>query len=677
MRLARGGTAPGRRSEGRSCKRAAVRRRCLSRCYGAEYTVPVSTDPGFPSIDDRVAKLSTAIRELTAAGEHRRAALACVELGQTYETALCNLTAARAWFTRATRLIERELPCLEQGWVAIAALGCDVDDPAVLLSAAELALERARRFGDVNLETKALADAGLAHVQSGRIAEGMALLDESMALACGPARASDAAARSVCSFFTACYHAADFARANSWTGPLKQHGLIGSKSGETIFLSSHCDSVQATLLMELGRWGEAESLLLSSIEAFESVLPIPAWHPAIALADLRVRQGRLGEAELLLLGKDQAPQALLPAARLHLARGDAALARAAAQRGLRGFAGDRLRAVELWIVVVEAALALGELEAGARAADELAVRTQALELDVPTLVARAALARARVALGRGDAEGALKLLEPSLSRLDPAESPWLCALGELGLARAHDALGDHAAATVAARAARGLLASLDVTLGPDDARLLEQLSAPATPGPTSLPTPTARLERSERWWSVSCGSTSVRLPDGKGMRYLAELLARPWVEQHALDLVDRIEGIDAEARLDRRVLKSAGPALDARARADYRERIEELRGAAAEAMERAELEVAEAMQAELDQLVAELARAFGLGGKDRPVGSAAEKARLNVTRAVRSAIARIHEALPEFGANLDRQVRTGIYCAFEPGPGAVRWHVQS
>ena len=83
-------------------------------------------------------------------------------------------TAARAWFLRATRLIEDEPPCIEQGWVAVAAMGCDVDDPAVLLARAELALDRARQFGDVNLETKALADAGLARVQAGRVAEGMA-----------------------------------------------------------------------------------------------------------------------------------------------------------------------------------------------------------------------------------------------------------------------------------------------------------------------------------------------------------------------------------------------------------------------------------------------------------------------------------------------------------------------
>ena len=107
-------------------------------------------------------------------------------------------------------------------------MGCDVDDPAELLARAELALDRARRFGDVNLETKALADAGLARVQAGRLAEGMALLDEAMALACGPADDVDTVGKSVCSFFTACYFAADFDRAGSWAGVLRRHGLIGT-----------------------------------------------------------------------------------------------------------------------------------------------------------------------------------------------------------------------------------------------------------------------------------------------------------------------------------------------------------------------------------------------------------------------------------------------------------------
>ena len=231
--------------------------------------------------------------------------MACVRLGQTLAFGLGNLTASRAWFARARRLVEDQPACLEQGWVAVAAMGCDVDDPAELLAAAELALDRARRFGDVNLETKALADAGLAHVQAGRVAQGMALLDEAMALACGPADDTYTAGKSVCSFFTACYHAADFEKAASWANLLRQHGLIGLATQGRGLLSNHCDSVQATMLVELGRWTDAEAVLVRARVAFEAALHGPSWHPDIALADLRIRQGRFAEAETLLLGKDQ------------------------------------------------------------------------------------------------------------------------------------------------------------------------------------------------------------------------------------------------------------------------------------------------------------------------------------------------------------------------------------
>jgi hypothetical protein len=624
-------------------------------------------------VDALIAHLSAAMRELTAAGEPRRAAMVSVRLGQVYENALCNLTAARAWFSRAARLIEDEPPCLEQGWVAIAAMGCDVDDPAALLRGAELALERARRFGDVNLETKALADAGLAHVQSGRTAQGMALLDEAMALACGPANDSGVASSSACSFFTACYHAGDFERASSWTGPLEQHGLLGPAPGAQIFLSSHCDSVQASLLMELGRWGEAEAVLQRSIGAFEAVMPFPAWHPAITLADLRVRQGRLQEAEALLLGKDQLMQALLPAARMHLARGDAALAKVAAQRGLRCLGRDRLRAIELYIVSIEASLALGDHAAAALAAAELSERTRGLQ--VPSLEARAALARAKLTATRGDYGTALQLLEPFVDRLDAAQTPWLRALCTIELARYHDALDDRAAAQVEARAALALLSSLDVVRPTADQALLEGLGGAAAGG--ARRTRIAKLGATDKWWTVSCGNVSVRLPEGKGMRYLAELVRCPGIERHALDLVDRIEGLDVEQGIDRRSLGSLGPSLDARARAEYRERIERLRCTAVDAMERGQLEAAEAAQTELDQLVAQLAHAFGLGGRDRPGGSAAERARLNVTRALRTAIERIGQALPEAGQALDRHIKTGLYCGYFPTDSEISWIVQS
>src|SRR5690606_29226868 len=114
---------------------------------------------------------------------------------------------------------------------------------------AELALDRARRFGDVNLEAKALADGGLAHVQAGRVAVGMTMLDEAMALVCGPGDDIDTAGKSVCSFFTACYVACDFDRVGPWTDLLQRRGLMGREAGAPVFVASHCNSVQAALLV--------------------------------------------------------------------------------------------------------------------------------------------------------------------------------------------------------------------------------------------------------------------------------------------------------------------------------------------------------------------------------------------------------------------------------------------
>jgi tetratricopeptide (TPR) repeat protein len=627
-------------------------------------------------IEGVVTHLSAAVRELTAAGEPRRAAMACVQLGDAVANGLGNLAAGRAWFARAARLVAGEPPCVEQGWAAVAAMGCDVGDPDELLAAADLALDRARRFGDVNLEAKALADGGLALVQAGHLDAGMARLDEAMALACGPADDPVVASKSVCSFFTACYYAADLERADSWADLLRRRRLLGPAPADAGFLNSHCDMLQATLLCELGRWGEAEAVLTKAIAEFEAAFPVPSWHPAIGLADLRIRQGRLAEAEALLVGKDQAFEALLPAARLHLARGDHDLARAAAARGLRALGSDRLRALQLLAVSVDAELACGDLEAAAAACEDLVRRTAGLE--VPALAAQAAAVQARVLAAGGEAGEAIGLLESTVDSLDARRLPWLRATLLLDLAGLRERAGDPAGATLDAKAAAAALAPLDVVVDGAHADLLARLAEARRPVPGRHPAPvTATLGRDGKWWVAASGGTQARLQETKGLRYLAELVARPGVERHALDLVDRVEGT-ARGTADRRALGDAGPVLDGAARAAYRRRVEDLRAQVDEALAADRTEEAEACEAELGQLVAQLAQAFGLGGRDRRAASAAERARLNVTRALRTAIGRVADALPAPGAALDRGVRTGLYCAYEPAAGEpVRWVVQS
>jgi tetratricopeptide (TPR) repeat protein len=615
-------------------------------------------------IDALVAHLSSAVRGFTAAGDPRRAAMACVRLGDTYANALGNLTAGRAWYTRAWRLVADEEPCIEQGWVAVAAMGCDVEDPATLLAAAEVALDRARRFGDLNLETKALADAGLAHVQSGRIDEGMRLLDEAMALACGPADDVDVTSKSVCSFFTACFHAGDFQRAGDWTDLLRRRGLIGPTPGGPVFLSSHCDSVQASLLMELGRWGEAEAILLRAKADFEATMPMTAWHPDLGLADLRVLQGRFADAEALLLGKDQFVDALLPAARLHVARGDHDLARAIAQRGLRLLGDDRLRAASALLVLVDAELGRGDVEAASAACDELAERLAGL--DVPALQVRAAAARARAQEAAGDRAAAVTTLEAVVERMEANRLPYLHASLLLDLAELRRAAGDEHGAVVDATAAAAVLATLDVVAPPT------RSSVPTPPPTTNM----ATLTRHERWWTASHDGTTARLRDTKGMRYLAELVSNPGSERHALDLVDRVEGVSVDGP-SRAALGDAGELVDGRARSAYRRRIEELREQIDDALSAEQVETAQSLQDELDALVRQLAAAFGLGGRARRAASVAERARLNVTRALRTATAAVAELLPGPGEELDARIRTGLYSCYEPADGEVRWIVHS
>ncbi|MEJ7804056.1 MAG: hypothetical protein WKH68_11920 [Candidatus Limnocylindria bacterium] len=631
-----------------------------------------SADEAFArrDIDAVITHLSSAIRGFSAAAEPCAAALACARLGQVMANFRGNLTASRAWFGRAERLVADLPACLEQGWVAVAAMGCDVDDPDVLLQRAELALDRARQFGDLNLETKALADGGLAHVEAGRIDQGMAMLDEAMALACGPADDTDAAARSVCSFLTACYFAMDFERASNWADLLRQHGLVGPTPGGPMFLSSHCDSVQATLLMELGRWSGAEAMLLRAIADFEATMG-PSWHAAIALADLRTRQGRYAEAEALLLGKEQAPQALLPAARLQLDRGDHELAIATARRGLGLLGDDRLRAVELLEVVIEGLLAIADV-AGARAAfDDLDQRLGGIGA---AFAARCDAARAAVIAAEGDPVAAASVLQVAIDRLDPAVLPWRRAVLLIDLAVMLDRVGDAAAAREATLVACASLAALDVVAPPSMAAQLSWSTRHSNLGAAS----NAVLAPGARWWTASFKEASVRLPATKGLSYVATLVAAPGTERHVLDLVDRLEGLGGAGDPDRRSIGDAGPLLDSGARTAYRRRIEALRGDIDEALATHAFDHAEALQEELDLLVSQLASAFGIGGSARVAASASERARLNVTRAIRAAAKRLDEALPGAGAALDRRIRTGLYCVYTPEPGEqIHWIVQT
>jgi hypothetical protein len=242
----------------------------------------------------------------------------------------------------------------------------------------------------------------------------------------------------------------------------------------------------------------------------------------------------------------------------------------------------------------------------------------------------------------------------------------------MGLADAHRASGSEHRAVLERQAARTILEGIEAAppvapplhVGQDDA-LHEQSVVSSN-----------AFRREGDYWSVIFEGHTVRVRDLKGMRYLARLLADPGREYHVLDLVAAETGSGAPvdgsqaAGLPRSAFGDAGEILDARAKDAYRRRLAEIEDDIEQAHAMGDAARAAQADAERDFLVRELARAFGLDGRDRRAASASERARAGVTRAIRQAITRIAEHHPQLGEHLDRTIRTGTYCAYLPDPRA-------
>jgi hypothetical protein len=169
---------------------------------------------------------------------------------------------------------------------------------------------------------------------------------------------------------------------------------------------------------------------------------------------------------------------------------------------------------------------------------------------------------------------------------------------------------------------------------------------------------------------------TIRLKHSKGLAYLAHLLRHPGKAIHAIDLVNSV-GSDANeprsAQTEtteerRRNLGDAGEMLDMQAIADYKRQLADLRSELEEADLRHDVGRAAALQQEIEFLKREITRAVGLGGRSRRAGSHAERARVNITRAIASTLHKITEHHAELGRHLAATIKTGTFCSYVPDP---------
>ena len=194
----------------------------------------------------------------------------------------------------------------------------------------------------------------------------------------------------------------------------------------------------------------------------------------------------------------------------------------------------------------------------------------------------------------------------------------------------------------------------------------------------------AELAREGEYWTIVFAGRELRTRDSKGMGYLAELLAHPGREVPVLALAGGSSAKKASAAEAHQAGLAIGgdgdigPVLDAEAKRSYRDRLSELESELEQANRFNDPERAAQLRIERDAIIDELAAATGAGGRDRRTGSAAERARLNVTRAIRTAIARIADSDEPLGEHLSTAVHTGQVCVYRPDPNMpISWSVST
>jgi hypothetical protein len=179
--------------------------------------------------------------------------------------------------------------------------------------------------------------------------------------------------------------------------------------------------------------------------------------------------------------------------------------------------------------------------------------------------------------------------------------------------------------------------------------------------------PRTNLFRKEGdYWTIAFDGRTIRLKDSKGLQYVAHLLRDSGHEFHALDLVSR-DGA-GRAHEQKRGARGQMPLLDPQAKAAYTRRLDGLRDELAEAENNSDIGRAAQAREEMARIAEQLAAAVGLGGRDRPAGSDAERARLAVTKSIKAAVEKIRGSDPALARHLSTSIKTGYFCSYTPDP---------
>jgi class 3 adenylate cyclase len=306
--------------------------------------------------------------------------------------------------------------------------------------------EIAHRVAAVDLEMVSRVFEAVAVVNTGRIEEGMRLVDEAMAAAVSGRLRPSSATLVYCHTLEACVGVMDLRRALEWTDVARdcaaRDGLVPA--------TGDCRLHRASVLRHRGEWAEAEREARGSA----SVAWAASMHPGEAIyeiGEIQLLRGDLAAAEEAFQGAvdlGRRPQPGL--ARLRLAQGRLQ----AALTGINDAVAEEPRPLErsrLLPAQAEIALAADDHALAARAVERL--RRDVEHVDSPGKQAELASTEGAVALASRDVEAAYAWFRRAAVLWRQMGSPYEVARARVRIGEVLEARGDRDAAAMELRGA--------------------------------------------------------------------------------------------------------------------------------------------------------------------------------------------------------------------------------
>lgn len=429
---------------------------------------------------------------------------------------------ASGWFARAGRLLdEQQLDCVVRGYLLIpGAIKCIVQgDPSAGEAIFIQATEIARRFADRDLASVACHGRGRALIRLGRIAEGVALLDEAMASVTAGEVAPLVAGDVYCSVLEGCQETFDLRRASEWTASLARWNAA---QPELVRYRGECLLYRAEVLQLRGLWDDAAR---DAQGACELLISRPMAGAAFyRCGEIHRLRGEFSKAEAAYgraHERGRQPQPGLSLLRLAQNQVDAA---AGSIRSVLLDTETRISRARLLPAAVEILLAVDDIAAAAAASAELS--TIAAAFGAPLLAAASGHAAGGVLLAEGDIEDASIPLRRACATWRELEMPYEEAQTCVRLAAVCEKRGDPDGRRLEVESAR---------------RIFTQLGA--EPWLARLAAPSGRVSH-QQIGPLSRRETQVlrQLAAGKTNRAIADelFISEKTVARHVSNIFDKL-----------------------------------------------------------------------------------------------------------------------------------------